>query len=44
MSKTQTPGLWRRFVKKELDIKKLRHNEVNFEVIFDDPQNTSKCP
>ena len=43
MSKCQTHGLWRRLTKKELDIMRLRYYEVNFEVTFDDHQNTSKC-
>ena len=30
--KSQTAGLWRKFIKKELDIMRFRHNEVNFEV------------
>ena len=30
-------------VKKELDIMSLRHNEVNFEVTFDDHVYYSKC-
>ena len=43
MSKCQTPGLWRRLTKKNLDIMRLRYDEVNFEVRFDDHQNTTKC-
>ena len=43
MSKCQTPGLWRRLTKKKLDIMRLRYDEVNFEVRFDDHQNTTKC-
>ena len=33
-------GLWRRFIKNELDIMRFRHNEANFEALFDDHQNT----
>ena len=29
--------------KKNLDIMRLRYDEVNFEVRFDDHQNTPKC-
>ena len=29
--------------KKKLDIMRLRYDEVNFEVRFDDHQNTTKC-
>ena len=29
--------------KKKLDIMRLRYDEVNFEVRFDDHQNTPKC-
>ena len=43
MSKWQTSGLWRRLTKNELDIMRPRYYEVNFEVRFDDYQNTSKC-
>ena len=39
VTKSQTSGLCVRFVKKDLDIMRLRHNEVNFEATFDDHQN-----
>ena len=42
-SDVKTAGLRRRFIKKELDIMGLRHNEVNFEATFDDHLNYSKC-
>ena len=42
ISKNQTAGLWRRFIKKELDIMRFRHNEVNFELTCESHQNTSK--
>ena len=44
MSKSQTAGLWRRFIKRELDIMRLRHNEVNFEATFDGHLKYSKYP
>ena len=43
MSKNQKTALWRKFVKKELDIMRFRDNEVNFEVTLYDHQNISKC-
>ena len=42
MSKNQTDGLWMGFLKKEFDIMRLRHNEVNFEATFDGHLNYSK--
>ena len=44
MSKKQTPGLWRRFRKKLIDIMRFTHIDVNFDVTHDDHQKPSKCP
>ena len=43
MSKSNKTALWRRYIKKKLDIMRFRHDEVNFQAIFDDYGNTSKC-
>ena len=42
MSKCQTPWLWRRFEKKELDIMRLKLYEVKFDLTCERHQNTSK--
>ena len=42
MSKSQTAGLWMRFIKKKLDTRRFKHNEVNFEVTYDAHHNVSK--
>ena len=42
MSKSQHAGLWMRFIKKELDMRRFKHNEVNFEVTFEVQQHHSK--
>ena len=39
--KCQTAGLWRRFIKKELDIMRFRLYEVNFDLTCKGLQNTS---
>ena len=36
MSKSQTTGLYMKFVKKKLDMMGLGHNEVNFEAMYGD--------
>ena len=41
MSENQTARLGRRFTKK-LDMMRLTHNKVNFDVTCDDHQNSSK--
>ena len=35
MSKNQTPGLWRRFTKKLIDIVRFTDIDVNFDVTYD---------
>ena len=44
MSKSQTPGLWRRFTKKEktIDIMKFTDIDVNFDITYEGQQNWSK--
>ena len=44
MSNYQTPGLWRRFTKKEIDIMRFTHIYINFDVTYDAHQKLSKCP
>ena len=34
MSKNQAAGLWMRLMKKELNIRRLKQNDINFEVTF----------
>ena len=43
MSESQTAGLWRTLIKKEPDIIRLRHNEVNFDITCKGHQNYSKA-
>ena len=44
MSKKESPGLWRRFTKKEEDIMRFTHIDVNFDstYIYEGHQNLSK--
>ena len=36
MSKIQTPRLWRRFTKNEIDTMRFTHIDINFDVTNDD--------
>ena len=42
MSKSQTHRLWRRFTKKKIDIMRLTHIDVNFDIKCEGHQNCSK--
>ena len=44
MSNYQTPGLWRRFTQKKIDIMRFTHFDINFDVTYDAHQKPSKCP
>ena len=36
-------GLWRRFMKKYIDIMRFTHIDINFDVKYDGDQKPSKC-
>ena len=43
MSESQTAGLWRRLIKQEPDIMRLRYNVVNFDITCEGHLNYSKA-
>ena len=42
MSNYQTPGLWRRFTQKKIDIMRFTHIDVNFDFTYQGHQNWLK--